>query len=83
MIRRGTAAPTHDVDKTARRELSEHSGGVGRDLVITPGRIWQAGAGVATDAAIGNVCQPSDVWRKRAGAERAVDADAQRVHVSH
>ncbi|MPM08575.1 hypothetical protein SDC9_54888 [bioreactor metagenome] len=86
MIRRGAAAAAHDVHQAFGGELVHQSAGdVGRFVKAgVAHRVGQAGIGVATDEGVGRgLVQLLDVGAHQGCAQRAVQADGQRVGVAH
>src|SRR5262249_53619959 len=78
---RGPAAAADEVDETVLRELAEVRARVGRLLVVRPELVREPGVRMAGDV---RRRDPREVLDKRAhlgGAERAVDADDERLGV--
>src|SRR5262249_34741973 len=78
VIRRRAAAPSDDVHETVRREFPKRCGGVWRLLVVLSEGVRQARVGITRDVTVGNAREFGHVLPHVAGAERAVDADAER-----
>ena len=81
MLRRRAAAAADDVDEAARREILQQRGGFGGLLVVLAEGVGQAGVRVAADVALGDARELRQVRAHVARAERAVDADAERLRV--
>ena len=79
---RGAAAAADGVDETAGGELAEDGGHLGGRLIVAAERIRQAGIRVAGDVAFSEAREFLDIRAHGASAERAVDADGERLHVA-
>ena len=81
VIGRGAAAAADDVDEAALGELLDQRRCLRRLLVVLAERIRQAGVRVAADVALDRARQLREVRAHLARAERAVEADAERLGV--
>ncbi len=79
--RRGAAAAAHHVHEPGRGELAQHAGHRRRRVVVAAEGIGQARVGVHADAGVGDPRQLADVRAQVLRAERAVEADDERVDV--
>ena len=78
---RGAAAPADEVDEAAGGELLEDRGGLLRRLVVLTEGVGQPGVRIAGDEGVGDARELGDVGPHLLRAQRAVEADEQRVHV--
>ena len=79
--RRGAAAAADEVDEAGLGELADDRGGLLRRLVVLAEGVGQPGVGVAGDERVGDPRHLGDVGPHLLGAERAVEADRDRLHV--
>ena len=83
MIRCGAAAAAHDVDPTVLGELAKYRSGPVRRLVVPAKLVRQPGIGMAANKGAANVRQLFDIGTHHLAAQRAIDADTQRIRVRH
>ena len=81
VIRRRPAAAADDVDEAARGKIPEQRGGLVGTFVVLTERIGQTGVWITQDIALGKARQLGQIGAHVAGAERAVDADRERLCV--
>ncbi len=79
--RRGAAAAADQVHVAGLGELADDRGGLLGRLVVLAERVGQPGVGVAGDERVGDPRHLGDVGAHLLGAERAVEADRDRVDV--
>jgi hypothetical protein len=85
VFRRGAAAAAGDVDEAGVGEFAQQGRGVGRQLVEAgvAHRVGQAGVRVDADEGVGDLRQLFGVRAHQGRAQRAVQADRQRLGVAH
>ena len=81
MVRRGAAAAADDVDEAGFGELADQPRHIFRALVILAEFVGQAGIRIGADQRVGDAADVGDVRAKVFGAERAVEADRDRLGV--
>ena len=82
VIRRRSAAAADDVDEAGLGEIAQQRGRLVGQLVVFAERIRQSGVRIAGDVGLGDARQLRDVRAHLARAERAVEADAERLRVA-
>ena len=83
MFRCGSAASTHQVQKTGCREFSEHFRHVLRRVVVAPELVGKPGIGVATDMGLGGPGEIIHIGPQLGRAQSAIEADGQRPRVAY
>ena len=83
MVRRGAAAAADDVDEAGLGELADQPRHVFRAFVILAEFVGQAGVRIGADQRIGDAADVGDMGAQIFGAERAVEADGDRLGVPH
>ena len=85
VLGRGAAAAAGDVDEAGVGEFAQQGRGVGRQLVEAgiAHRVGQAGVRVDADEGIGDSSQLLRIGAHQSGAERAIEADRQRLGMAH
>ena len=83
MVRRGAAAAADDVDEAGLGELADQPRHVFRRLVVLAEFVGQAGVRIGADQRIGDAADVGDMGAQIFGAERAVEADGDRLGVPH
>ena len=83
MIGRGAAAAADDVDEAGLREFADQPGHEFRAFVIRAEFVGQAGIGIGADQRVGDAADIGDMRAQILGAERAVEADGDRLGVAH
>ena len=79
--RRGAAAAADQVEQAGLGELAQHRGHVLGRFVVAAERVGQAGVGMGADVGVGDLGEHVDVRAQVLGAERAVQADRQRLRM--
>ena len=79
MIRRGAAAAADNIDETGLRELSDQPGHEFRALVVLAELVGQAGIRIGANECIRNAANVGDMRAQIFRAERAVEADGDRL----
>ena len=83
MVRRGAAAAADDVDEAGLGKLADQPRHVFRALVVLAELVGQAGVRIGADQRIGDAADIGDMGAQIFGAERAVEADGDRLGVPH
>ena len=83
VIGRRPAAAADDVDEAAGGEIPDQLAGLRRVLVVLAERVRQPCIGIAADERRRDARELGEVRPHLAGAERAVDADGERLRVHH
>ena len=83
MVRRGAAAAADDVDEAGRGELADQPRHVFRALVVLAEFVGQAGVRIGAHQRVGDAADVGDMGAQIFGAERAVEADGDRLGVPH
>ncbi len=81
VIRRRAAAAPDDVHQAAGGEIADEPCGFVGQLVVLAERVRQAGVGIAAHVALGDAREVGEIRPHVAGAERAVDPDAEWMRV--
>ena len=83
MLRRGAAAAADDVDEAGIGELRQHRGRRLRALVVEAELVGQARIRIGADQRVGHLADLLDMRPHLARAERAIEADGERLRVAH
>ena len=83
MVRRGAAAAADDVDEAGLGEFADQARHVFRALVVLAEFVGQAGVRIGAHQRIGDAADIGDMGAQILGAERAVEADGDRLGVPH
>ncbi len=83
MIGRGAAAAADDVDKATTCEFADQARHIFRALVILAEFVGQSGIRIGAHQRVGDAADIGDMGAQVLGAERAVEADGDRLGVAH
>ena len=83
MVRRGAAAAADDVDEAGFREFADQPRHIFRAFVVLAKLIRESGVRIGADQRIGDPADICDMRPQILGAERAVEADGDRLCVPH
>ena len=81
VIGRRAATAAEDVDESRLRKVAQQPRGVGRQLVVLAEGVRQPGVRIAGDVTFGDPCELGEERAHLFGAQRAVQADAERLRM--